>query len=41
MERELGLPVTTYLESTDDASLAKLNLDFIDFVVSPLWRALR
>ena len=34
-ELELGLPPTTFMDVADEVGLAKLNLGFIDFVVSP------
>ncbi len=36
-ERELGIPITSFMDISDEPALAKLNLGFIDYVVSPIW----
>jgi GAF domain-containing protein len=40
-ERKNGLPVSSYLETKDDAAFAKMNLAFGQHVVWPLWQTLR
>eukprot|EP00753_Platysulcus_tardus_P009531 PLAT217.22.p1 GENE.PLAT217.22~~PLAT217.22.p1 ORF type:complete len:700 (-),score=407.86 PLAT217.22:285-2384(-) len=40
-EADAGLPVTAFMENLDDSvTVAKLQLNFIDFVVQPIWTTL-
>ena len=39
-EEEDNLPISSFMRTNDDESLAKMNLDFIDYIVTPLWTAL-
>ena len=40
MEKEKGLPFAAHMASLDTLpQIAKLQCDFIDYVVSPLWSA--
>lgn len=38
-ERQLGLPVTAFMDLADVRAVAKLNIGFVDFVVAPLFAA--
>jgi hypothetical protein len=40
IEKREGLPVAPFMATTDFFAQAKMNIDFIDYIVSPLWTAL-
>lgn len=41
IEKKENLPLTPFMISTDLLAQAKLNLDFIDYIVGPLWNSLK